>query len=151
MKRQKEAVVVLVSALMVALALGPAPRAAAHTPQPDESGVPADWWATVQEEIAKAEYSITWQEQTYLEDVPTAYQAPNRAENLRTYFGPAGPIVIPRLWPEDATEPNTGAGHWWNGIATTRRVWPWASVWMPRRSLSPALRCAWRWPGMGTW
>ncbi len=104
MKSLKEAVVALVSALMVALMLSPAPRAAAHIPQPDEPGVPADWWATVQEEITKAEYSITWQEQTYLPDLPAAYQAPNRAENLRTYFGPAGPIMIPRLWPEDAAE-----------------------------------------------
>jgi hypothetical protein len=66
------------------------------------SGASADWWATAQETIRKSEYNVTWQEQTYLSDVPAAYQAPNRANNLRTYFRPAGPVVIPRLWNEDA-------------------------------------------------
>ena len=69
---------------------GPAAWAAA--PQ-----VPDNWLAAIQAEIERAEYEITWQEQTYLPDLPAAYQAPNRAENLRTYFSPAGPIIIPRL------------------------------------------------------
>jgi hypothetical protein len=60
------------------------------------------WWATVQENIRRSEYHITWQEKTYLPDVPAAYQAPNRANNLRSYFTSNGPIVIPRVWPEDA-------------------------------------------------
>ena len=62
----------------------------------------ADWWSTVQENIRKAEYHVTWQEQTYLPDVPAAFQAPNRAHNLRTYFTTQGPTVIPRVWPEGA-------------------------------------------------
>jgi hypothetical protein len=70
-----------------------------------EVGIAADWWATVQEDLQQAEYNVTWQEQTYLADIPAAYQAPNRAHNLRTYFVPAGPIVIPRTWPEETRTP----------------------------------------------
>ncbi len=58
--------------------------------------IAADWWTTVQEQIQRSEYDITWQESTYLTDLPTAYQAPNRAQGLRTYFAPQGPIIIPR-------------------------------------------------------
>jgi hypothetical protein len=65
----------------------------------------ADWWATVQEDIRRSEYNVTWQEQTYLPDLPAAYQAPNRANNLRTYFAPAGPVIIPRVWAEVAADP----------------------------------------------
>lgn len=62
------------------------------------SDVPDDWWSQALDQILVSEYYITWQEQTYLSDVSTAYQAPNRAHNLRTYFTPEGPIVIPRHW-----------------------------------------------------
>ena len=63
------------------------------------------WWATVQENIRRSQYHITWQEQTYLDDVPVAYQAPNRAQNLRTYFDSGGPILIPRVWAEETAVP----------------------------------------------
>ncbi len=56
------------------------------------AGVSADWWAMVQEEIRRSEYQITWQEHTQ----PAAYQAPNRAQDLRIYFTPDGIRVIPR-------------------------------------------------------
>ncbi len=59
--------------------------------------VDMDWWSSVQEDIRHSEYQVTWQERTYLNDVPAAYQAPNRANNLRTYFVPTGAIVIPRV------------------------------------------------------
>ena len=39
---------------------------------------------------------MTWQDRTYLPDLPAAYQAPNRAHNLRTYFTPDGIRAIPR-------------------------------------------------------
>jgi hypothetical protein len=68
-------------------------------------GVSADWWATVQETIRQSEYHVTWQEQTYLPDLPAAYQAPNRANNLRTYFSPINPVVIPRIWHGTSTTP----------------------------------------------
>jgi hypothetical protein len=64
-------------------------------------GENADWWAAVQEDVRRSEYHITWQEQTYLADATAgAYQAPNRAQNLRTYFSGEGLTVIPRVWPE---------------------------------------------------
>jgi hypothetical protein len=77
------------------------------------AGVSSDWWAAVQEDIRRSEYHVTWQDKTYLPDVDApstglragAYQAPNRAYNLRTYFTPEGPVVIPRVWPEGAEAP----------------------------------------------
>ena len=68
-------------------------------------GVTADWWSSIQEDITQTEYQVTWQEQTYLDDLQAAYQAPNRANNLRTYFAPQGPIVIPRTWAEEVSTP----------------------------------------------
>ena len=59
-------------------------------------GVSAGWWATVQGDINKSEYRVMWQHHTYLPDLPAAYQAPNRAHNLRTYFTPTGILAIPR-------------------------------------------------------
>jgi hypothetical protein len=75
---------------------------------PIDASVPAvdaGWWGMVQENIRQSEYDVTWQEGTYLDDVPAAYQAPNRAHNLRTYFTPQGPIVIPRVWHEETDSP----------------------------------------------
>ncbi len=66
--------------------------------------IPTDWWARVQEDIRKSEYHVTWQEQTYLSDLAAAYQAPNRAQNLRTYFTPAGIRVIRRTETEPSWE-----------------------------------------------
>ena len=82
------------------LANAPAVGTAAIRP-----GISPDWWATVQETIRASEYYVTWQEQTYLADLPAAYQAPNRAHNLRTYFSPDGPIIIPRTWTEETNIP----------------------------------------------
>lgn len=56
----------------------------------------SDWWATVQKNIYQSEYQVTWQSQASGEDMPAAYQAPNRAHNLRTYFTPTGLRIIPR-------------------------------------------------------
>ncbi len=120
MKGQKVLSVVSIVGLLLALAAGmagqptsaqaarpahplanaPAAGTAAITP-----GISPDWWATVQETIRTSEYYVTWQEQTYLADLPAAYQAPNRAHNLRTYFSPDGPIVIPRTWTEETNIP----------------------------------------------
>ena len=82
-----------------------APTPEALPPDVARAGGDADWWSAVQEHIRTSEYHVTWQEQTYLEDVTAAYQAPNRAENLRTYFTREGPIVIPRLWADEGTTP----------------------------------------------
>jgi len=58
--------------------------------------IPDDWWAQVQEDIRQSEYHITWQEHSALPDLAAAYQAPNRAQNLRFYFTEDGIRVIPR-------------------------------------------------------
>jgi len=69
-------------------------------------GENADWWAAVQEDIRRSEYHVTWQEQTYLAGATAgAYQAPNRAQNLRTYFSGEGLTIIPRVWPEAGEVP----------------------------------------------
>ncbi len=69
---------------------------------PVASETSQDWWGAVQAQLAAQEYFITWQEITYLADLPAAYQAPNRAQDLRTYFTPAGVVVIPRTGYEGA-------------------------------------------------
>jgi hypothetical protein len=73
--------------------------------QPADAAVSDDWWAEAQEYIRASEYHVTWQETTYLDDVPEAYQAPNRAQNLRTYFTPEGPVIIPRTWSVETAVP----------------------------------------------
>jgi len=92
-----------------------APPAAPVLPQ----GASTDWWATVQENIRQSEYQITWQDQTYLADVPASYQAPNRAHNLRTYFTPTGIRWRVRLRYHPATTPFQQFSRWltmpWNG------------------------------------
>ncbi len=60
------------------------------------AGVSGDWWAQAQKGIAAEEYSVTWQDKTILPEVAGAYQAPNRAQDLRTYFTEAGPRVVRR-------------------------------------------------------
>jgi hypothetical protein len=64
-------------------------------------GTHADWFAAVQQRLQQEEYYVTWQERTYLDDVSAAYQAPNRAHHLRTYFTAERVVVIPRVWPEE--------------------------------------------------
>ncbi len=59
-------------------------------------GASDDWWSRVQADIQGSEYQVTWQEKTLLPDGRPAYQAPNRAKNLRTYFTAEGVQWIPR-------------------------------------------------------
>jgi len=59
-------------------------------------GVSTSWWAAVQEQIKRSEYQITFQDDTYLSRLGGAYQAPNRAHNIRTYFTPSGVSIVPR-------------------------------------------------------
>ncbi|NOQ33152.1 MAG: hypothetical protein GQ567_02985 [Methanosarcinales archaeon] len=72
---------------------GAADTKAPQTELPE--GVPTDWWTSVQEDIRKSEYDVTWQE-TQPPDINAAYQAPNRAHNLRTYFTPDNIRITPR-------------------------------------------------------
>jgi hypothetical protein len=60
------------------------------------AGANGSWWTAVQDQIRRAEYQIRWQEHTGQEDLEGAYQAPNRVQNLRTYFAPEGIRIIQR-------------------------------------------------------
>jgi hypothetical protein len=60
------------------------------------AGASAGWWAAAQENIRRSEYKITWQEETGLADLKSAYQAPNRAQELRTYFTPTRIRIVRR-------------------------------------------------------
>jgi hypothetical protein len=96
-----------------------------HSPSPSPRGVPplqgpalekgarSDWWAAVREEILQSEYDVTWQAPSSLPGVSApaslhttgAYQAPNRAQNLRSYFAADGPVVVPRSTAEGQAMP----------------------------------------------
>lgn len=76
-------------------------------PSGSPQAIPVGWWAGAQDGIRQSEYHITWQEHVSLPDLPAssalleagAYQAPNRAHNLRTYFAPDGVRIIRRTSP----------------------------------------------------
>ena len=78
----------------------PPSRSASDGPQTAPPPVPQnaspDWWSGVQADIQRAEYNITWQDETVLPDLKGAYQAPNRAQGFRTYFTEEGIRVMPR-------------------------------------------------------
>ena len=59
-------------------------------------GTSSNWWSTAQKNIRDSEYHVTWQEKTLLPNTGAAWQAPNRANNLRAYFLEEGFRVIPR-------------------------------------------------------
>jgi hypothetical protein len=85
-------------------------------------GATTDWWSTVQEDIRQSEYHVTWQERTNLEGAEAAYQAPNRAHNLRTTFTPQSIRVVPRTPPlspprERGGSPARAGGGWEWGLA----------------------------------
>lgn len=71
----------------------PAPAAA-------EAQIPAslsqDWLSQAQAYIMRSEYHLTWDDAPLIAGLPAAYQAPNRAQNLRTYFLPDRVQVIRR-------------------------------------------------------
>ena len=88
----------------------PIPTGAAVSPHawstaPESSGVDPGWLAKARQEIERQEYFVTWQEATYLPGSAPAYQAPNRAQNLRTYFLPVGLVLIPRTFPPGMDAP----------------------------------------------
>ncbi len=70
--------------------------APAQTAPDSAAGPDSDWLAAVQQDVQRSEYHVTWAESTALAGLPAAYQAPNRAQNLRTYFTQDGPRLIPR-------------------------------------------------------
>ena len=62
------------------------------------------WLATVLQQIATSEYEISWQDRTVLSDLQRSWQAPNRAQNLRTYFTEEGVRVVSRTESEPSWE-----------------------------------------------
>ncbi len=104
--RPSSAVFTLATAsLLIVLAAGLFPgstfvlQAAAQTPGPvDKPNAPPnlppeleeDWWATVQEDIRRSDYQVTWQEQTTPPGLPLAYHASNRAHDMHTAITSAG-------------------------------------------------------------
>ncbi len=95
MKRRLRLLRLLILAGLLALQWASVPVVTTAAPAPAED-IPADWWAQVQEDIRQSEYHITWQEHSALPGLDAAYQAPNRAQNLRFYFTGDGIRVIPR-------------------------------------------------------
>ena len=85
--------------LLVALD-SPTPR---PTGPPPAAALDRATVASLQESIRRREYHVTWQERTCLPGLPAAYQAPNRAHDLRSYFTPDGVRMTRR----------TGAGPSW--------------------------------------
>ena len=85
-----------------------APGASVGPPVLEEAS--PEWWAAVQEDIRRSEYQVTWQDRTYLADLAGAYQAPNRAHNLRAYFTPEGIRVVQRTWATSTLETGSPAG-----------------------------------------
>ena len=69
--------------LVLATLAGAAPASG-----PAEAGVAEDGdsLSRAQAQVLASEYHVTWQNQTALQDLPAAWQAPNRAHGFRTYF-----------------------------------------------------------------
>src|SRR5262245_31233731 len=63
----------------------------------EENSAERTWLSSVSAEIEASEYEGTWQTETALADLPSAWHAPNRAQAFRTYFAERGIRVIPRM------------------------------------------------------
>jgi hypothetical protein len=87
-------------AIVVALIVTLAPGARAIDSAVAQEGLPAnvraDWWSAVQRNITQSEYQISCERGPTAAEAATGYQAPNRAQNFRTFFGADGIRVIPR-------------------------------------------------------
>ena len=84
-------------------------------------GASQDWLAKVQETIREEEYHITWSDHTDLPDLPSAYQAPNRAQGFRAYFTDKGIRIVPRAG-------ETPGWEWELGVHTSSPHKPLISV-----------------------
>ncbi len=86
------------------------------------AGVGGDWWAAAQREIAASEYRVTWQEGAGADGRGGAYQAPNRAQGLRTTFEPEAI----RIGPRREVEPRWSVGLSLRrvGLGETESVYP---------------------------
>ena len=88
---------VLLATIAISSAWAATPDGAMHSRAPSQpSQVEPDWWSRVQTNISAAEYHITWQDNTQLQDVSAAWHAPNRAHDFRIYFTDDSVRIIPR-------------------------------------------------------
>jgi hypothetical protein len=76
-----------------ARAFAAAPMTATPTVPP---GTDSSWWSQMQEQIQTAEYEISWQDETVLPGLERVWHAPNRSQDLRTYFTDDGIRVVRR-------------------------------------------------------
>ncbi|MBI4880320.1 MAG: FG-GAP repeat protein, partial [Planctomycetes bacterium] len=80
-------------AALLALAVLPAQAGARQT----TDAPPAGWVSAAFREIQRSEYEVTRQADAGRSGAAGTFQAPNRAQGLRTYFAPEGIRVVPRL------------------------------------------------------
>ena len=71
-----------------------------------------DWLRSIEKSIAAEEYRATWQTKTSVSGGTPGWQAPNRRQNLRTHFTPAGIRLIPR----DPAVASRSVGAWEWGL-----------------------------------
>ena len=74
----------------------------------EDNKISSAWISKVVENLKLTEYHVSWQEHTYIDNLEAAYQAPNRTQDLRTYFTAQGIDIIPRT---------NGASSWLFGIS----------------------------------
>ncbi len=100
MSRFTAVCVLLLIAIAISSSSGTIPAEPSHAPggpPSDRAGNPSgDWSGRVAKDLAAREYHLSWQEQPEIPGLEAAWQAPNRAHNLRTYFTHEGIRVVPR-------------------------------------------------------
>lgn len=84
-------------------------------------GTSPNWLAEVRQAIREEEYHITWSGHTDLPDLPSAYQAPNRAQGFRAYFTDKDIRIVPRTG-------ETPGWEWKLGVDTSKPHKPLISV-----------------------
>ncbi len=83
-----------------------------------ESRIQSGWWSSVQKAIQTQEYSVAYQDKTYLPDIEKAFHAANRAQNLRAYFTPEGIQIVRRT----DVHPRWHAGLTLMGVSRNGRI-----------------------------
>ncbi len=90
------------------------------------------WLSQVERRIARAEYEITWQTATLLDDLSESWHSPNRAQGFRTYFTQTGIRVVPRTAEQPSWEWSLSVTGWGQpGAQRSREKCP--SHELPRR------------------
>ena len=82
----------------VAPAAGPAASRGSHA-EPSAARPQAateHWLRALRQTLEAGEYHVSWSAETGLPALPAAYQAPNRAQNVRSYFTPQGALLVSR-------------------------------------------------------